>query len=357
MGLYLHSVDYSPEDIGYIAAIMLATRIVAPNIWGWLSDKTGRRLQIIRYGSFLACVCFILPIFNHDFWVMAVSIACFSFFWNAVLAQFEVLTLNYLGDDVFYYSRIRMWGSVGFIVVVVGLGALLDGLTLSIFPLVCVAFLLLIWLSSLTITEHTSTKIEHPHTDFWRIVVQRPVLSFLLGSFFLQLSHGSYYTFYSVMLETLEYSRSAIGSLWALGVVAEVYVFWVMHRLLHRFSLRGILLFSLALTVIRWVIIGVFPQSLLLLIFAQCLHAFSFGCAHAVAIEFIRSHFTGRTQGQGQALYSAVSFGAGGAIGALVSGFTWSLGAQVSFLVSALAALIAFVITYWGWRHFSSPKK
>ncbi len=272
LGLYLQSLHYSSQEIAYIAAIMLATRIVAPNIWGWLCDKTGRRLQIIRLGSFLACLCFLIPFFRNDFWMMALAVASFSFFWNAVLAQFEVLTLSHLEGRVFYYSRIRLWGSVGFIVVVVGLGAMFDVVSLSAFPLVAFIFLLLIWLSSLSITDKSHLDVVEHDGSFMSVVWQRPVFCFLLASFFLQFSHGSYYTFYSVMLEGLDYSRTAIGSLWALGVVAEVYIFWVMHRLLHRFSLRSILLFSLAVTVLRWIIIAFLSQYFTVLIFAQCQH-------------------------------------------------------------------------------------
>ncbi len=87
-----------------------------------------------------------------------------------------------------------------------------------------------------------------------------------------------------------------------------------------------------------------------MMIFAQLLHAFSFGCAHSVSIEFIRRNFSGASQGQGQALYSAVSFGAGGAAGALISGWVWATSPVLSFALSALAAAIALWLVWWGVR-------
>ena len=138
--------------------------------------------------------------------------------------------------------------------------------------------------------------------------------------FLLQFSHGPYYTFLSVYLEMHGYSRGQTGLLWSLGVVAEVVLFLVMHRLLARFTLRQILLASLALTALRWLLIGAWVDVLPLLIFAQCLHAASFASYHAAAVELVRTLFAGGNEGQGMALYSGISYGAGAASGALVSG-------------------------------------
>ena len=350
-GLYLQSLNYSPADIGYISAVLMATKIIAPNIWGYISDRTGKRLYIVRLGCFLACACFAILLFRNSFWWMVLAVSCYSFFWNAVLAQFEVITLDYLKLDTDLYSRIRVWGSIGFILVVVGLGALFDWISIGYLPVVVMLFLTLIWLSTLSLHDPVSNTQHHnPPQSLSKTIFKRPVQFFLLSSFLLQASHGSYYTFYSVFLESLDYSRTEIGGLWALGVIAEVLVFLIMHRVLRHYSLRAILLGSLFLTVVRWWIIGCFAESLSLLILAQLLHAFSFGTAHAVAIELIRRYFVGQIQGQGQALYSAMSFGAGGAVGALVSGIFWSQSPVLVFAISAFLAALAWLAVYIGLR-------
>ncbi len=351
LGLYLQSLDYSPTEIGQIFAVMMATRIVAPNIWGWLADHTGRRLSIIRLGSFLACASFSFMLWKQGFLWIAAIIAAYSFFWNAVLAQFEVVTLNFLDGMTHYYGRIRLWGSVGFIVAVVVLGYVFDSLSVAYMPVAALAFLFFIWISSLTVREQKTPLAEH-HLEkgFWQICLSKSVLSFLLASFLLQVSFGSYYTFYSVYLEGLHYSRTAIGLLWGLGVVAEVVVFWFMHHFMNRFGLRQIMLLTLFATAVRWWLIGCYPDNPGVLIFAQLLHAFAFGTAHAVSIEFIRRFFQGGNQGQGQALYSAVSFGAGGAVGALLSGWVWSASPVASFAFSTLSAVLAFALVFWGVR-------
>jgi PPP family 3-phenylpropionic acid transporter len=347
-GLYLQSLGFSALQIGYLGAILMGTKIVAPNLWGWLGDRLGQCLRILQVGCMLAILCFLIILFKHSFMWMAISVALYSFFWNAVLPQFEVVTLAHLGKSPHLYSRIRLWGSVGFVLVVLGLGLVFDVVDISYLPWVMLLMLTLIWLSSLSVSERPFNVGHGKEQPLWQTICEPHVLSFLLCVFLLQVSHGSYYTFYSVYLEALNYSRTTIGILWALGVVAEVLVFLVMHRVMHRYSLRQILLLSLSLTVVRWWLIGCYAEYTSVLFLAQGLHAFSFGCCHAVAIEFVRRHFHGAIQGQGQALYTAASFGAGGAMGAFVSGLVWAHSPVLSFALSALFAALALLVVWLG---------
>ncbi len=351
LGLYLQHLHFSAAQIGSIAAIMMVTRVVAPMLWGWLSDLTGRRLGVIRLGSLCACISFVGMLWQTEFFWLAMIIACYSFFWNAVLAQYEVITLGFLQGVTHFYSRIRLWGSIGFIVSVVSLGYWFDWRSVADLPVVAMLLLLSIWFSSLTIREpRPLCKSKQADVGVWQVLRSRSLQSFLLASFLLQLSFGSYYTFYSVYLESLSYPQGTIGVLWGLGVLAEVLVFWIMHQLIRRFSLRRLMLATLAFTVLRWCLIGGYAQSLGVLVFAQLLHAFSFGTAHAVSIEWVRRFFRGPVQGQGQALYSAASFGAGGALGALISGWVWDTSPMLSFAISAVAAALAWWLVWWGMR-------
>ena len=133
-------------------------------------------------------------------------------------------------------------------------------------------------------------------------------------------------------------------------MIAEIGVFAFAHRLLARFGLRTILLASLLLAALRWLMIGFGVDSLALLLVAQCLHAGSFGSFHAAGIEFLRRHSGAAQQGPGQVVYAAGSFGAGGALGALVSGLLWDLSARLGFVVAALAALAGWWIVRAGVR-------
>lgn len=350
-GIYLKSLGYSSQDVGIIGAIILATRIVAPNFWGWLADRTQHRLHIIRVGSLLASLIFACVMLDLRYWWLVLAISCYTFFWHAVLPQFEVITLGYLGNNYQRYGQIRLWGSMGFMASVVGLGWVFDVLPIRYLPVFILSFLILIWLSSLSLQDMAGKKIEPVRGGLLNVILQPTVLCFLIASFLLQFSHGPYYTFFTLYLvENYEYTRSATGLLWALGVVAEVAIFMVMYKLLQRFRLRELLLFSLLVSVLRWLLIGYCADSLWILLFAQLMHACSFGIAHSVSIELVRTYFSGGYQGQGQALYSSFSFGAGGAAGALVGGLLWDYSASLTFLLAAISVGIAFVLCYF-WLH------
>lgn len=346
--LYLDSLGFGAAAIGELMAFIMATKIIAPNVWGWIADHTGRRMAIVRIASFLAAAAFAGVFFGSSYGWLALVMMGFSFFWNASLPQFEATTLNHLGDRSHHYSRIRLWGSIGFIVTVAGLGPLLDRYGVTLLPPVLLALFTGIWLASLVVPERDAPPFAGSHERLTHVLRRPEVISLLVVCFLMQASHGPYYTFYSIYLQEHGYSRGAIGQLWALGVIAEVGVFLVMHRLLPRFGLRGLLLSGLALASLRWILIGAFVESLPVLMMAQLLHAASFGIYHATAIQLIHRYFVGRHQGRGQALYSSLSFGAGGAVGALYSGYLWdSGGPMVTFALAAAISGIALLIAWF----------
>lgn len=348
-GLYLKSLDFSVTQIGQLIAILMATKIVAPNVWGWIADMTGHRMTIVRSASLLAALSFMGVFAGSGFWWMALVMIAFSFFWNAALPQFEATTMNHLGGETHRYSGIRLWGSVGFIVAVAALGPLLDAFGTARLPQVLAVVFILIWLSSLYVPESAAGHLSMDQERL-RDVLRRPVVVALLAVCFLvQASHGPYYAFFSIYLESYGYSTALIGQLWALGVLAEIGVFLVMPRLLPRFGARALLLAAVVLTTLRWLLIAGFAAHLPVMLLAQTLHAASFGLYHAVAIYLVHRLFTGAHQGRGQALYSSVSFGAGGAAGSLVSGYLWTgMGAQSMYLLAAAVSLAAVAVVLAG---------
>jgi PPP family 3-phenylpropionic acid transporter len=209
--------------------------------------------------------------------------------------------------------------------------------------------MIVVWFMSMVIPDISVEYSEHLNVSLGKILFRPHILSFLLVCFLMLASHGPYYTFYSIYLEDNNYSKTFIGEMWALGVIAEIVLFVIMHRLVNYFGLKSLLLFSLLLAAIRWLLIGYFINFLGLLIIAQLLHAATFGIYHAVAIQYVHKFFRGKLQGRGQALYSSVGFGAGMAVGSLVSGYVWDrAGALVCFQGAAISAFLAFIIA-WVW--------
>jgi MFS transporter, PPP family, 3-phenylpropionic acid transporter len=352
--LYLQSKDFDARAIGELMAIVMATKIIAPYIWGWIADHTGRGMQLIRLAGIGALVAFAGVLLDSAYWWLVIVMSLFSFFWNAQLPQFEVNTINHLEQDSHRYSTIRLWGSLGFVLSVVGIGALLEQHDISLLPKFVLLFFALIVVSSFLVPEKNSDKHLHADGHIISVLKQPMVLAVMAVCFLAQLSHGAYYTFFSIYLREHAYSSTTIGSLWALGVCAEIVVFFFMYKLMPKFGARNLLLAALALSALRWYLIGHFVDELAILLFAQTLHAASFGLYHAVSIELFHRFFRGSHQGRGQALYSSISFGAGGALGSYISGRFWDDGGAT--LIFNLSAVIAFIALIIAWRFIEEKK-
>jgi PPP family 3-phenylpropionic acid transporter len=346
--LYLHTIGFDAQAIGELIAISLATKIIAPNIWGWIADHTGRHIALVRLSSFLAALSFLGVLLAGDSYLwLALITALFSFFWNAALPQFEATTFALLGTEAHRYSHIRLWGSIGFIVTVALFGWLFQYVSITLLPLLLVGLFIGIWVTTLLIPEKITVQQSIAPQSFYQVLKNPTIIALFFICFLMQASHAPYYTFYSIYLEEQGYTRNLIGQLWALGVIAEVGAFLIMHRLLTRFSLNSLLIISLGLTGIRWLLIGYYAESLAILLFAQLLHAASFGLYHGVVMQFIRQKFTDSHQGRAQALYSSLSFGVGGAVGSLISGYTWEY-VEIRYLWAAVICFIAIWIS-WQW--------
>lgn len=350
--LYLQDQGFSYLRIATLMATIQLTKVVAPSVWGWLGDRSGKRVRLVRLGAVVGALCFLGVFARPGFYGLMLVMLAFTFFWNAILPLYEVITLRRLGAQRAKYGRIRLWGSVGFIISVAGVGGLLEVVPLRLLPWIVLPLFAGIVISTVLVpAEGGQPRSPAPRGSLKRIVSDPAVLSFFAMNFLLQVSHGAYYTFFSIHLEQHGYGKIATGLLWSLGVLAEIGLFLVMHRIFRRFTVRTIALAALTLTLVRWVMIAEASDVLTLLIIAQCLHAASYGALHALSVQYVQGYFGQHHHGQGQALYSGLTFGAGGAAGAWMSGFLVAgFGTQMAFLGSAAAMAVALVITWFGLR-------
>ena len=345
--LYLESQQFNAVQIGELSALMVASKVVAPNIWGAIADYTGRSLRIIRMASFFATVFFAGFLFLKGYQWFAWITVCFSFFWNAALPQFEAVTLFHLQHEPHKYSQIRLWGSVGFIVTVLALGRWLEQYSIKLLPLIILVLLSLIWFVTLLTPEAKIDRKSQDKINIWKIIFRPEVLAFLTVYMLLQIAHGPYYVFFSIYLEQLDYSSTIIGMLWALGVCAEIVLFLFMKPVLKFVSLRRILLISIVFSIVRWLLIAHYAHVFEIIVIAQLLHAATFGSSHIAAIHLVHQYFGTQHQGKGQALYSSMSFGLGGMLGSLYSGYLWdSLGAEFVYSMAAACCCIAFLVAF-----------
>jgi PPP family 3-phenylpropionic acid transporter len=349
--LYLQSLSFTATDIAILMSLMQVMRVVAPNLWGWLADRLGARMPIVRLSAVVALAGFCLFFLTRSFWGVFVGMALMAFFWSAALPLIESLTFAHLRGDTERYGKIRLWGSVGFIVAVLGIGHALNALTVD--NLLWMIALVLAGIAVFSFTVPEAGRPPHHHdTPGLGSVLRRPEVRAVLGGcFFMSAAHGALYVFYSIYLVEAGYSKAVVGWMWTLGVVAEILVFMLMPRINARYSLRAVLLVSYAAAVLRFVMIGWGVESFLVLVLAQLLHGLTFGSYHAASIAAINQWFPGRLQARGQALYGSISFGAGGMLGGLLSGYTWDQpGPAWTYTIGAGFALMGWWVIRRGWR-------
>ncbi|MEM8594093.1 MAG: MFS transporter, partial [Pseudomonadota bacterium] len=231
--LWLSEQGFNERQIGVLIAVSMSTKLIAPSFWGWLADRMGRHLHVLQGCAVLGTLCFCLVFVRTDFWFLFVALFLFSFFWDAVMPQIEVLTLAKLeqNQDESNYTLVRLWGSVSFILVVLGLGLLFDYVSINTLPYFLLAFLCVFIASSVYLPNVTVEKNIQQSPDVFSVLKRPDVIGFLLVCALLQISHGPYYTWFSVYLKDLGYSLSAIGVLWTLSVIAEIVLFVFMRQL------------------------------------------------------------------------------------------------------------------------------
>ncbi|HEX5364031.1 MAG TPA: MFS transporter, partial [Gallionella sp.] len=289
--LYLKSIHFNAIEISILMSVQPVMRMLAPNLWGWLADHTGKRLLVIQVAAALSALFYLGVFVTTSFWGMLLVLGLMSFFWSASMPLVEATTLSYLGKHTASYGRIRSWGSIGFIVAVVGLGYAFDYIAIAWLLWAGVVCEIGILIFSRQIPH---TEVQAHHTDrqpIRQIMLQPRVLALFGACFLMSVAHGPYYTFYSIYLVEHGYAKSAVGGLWALGVICEIGVFFLMPWLVRRYGFTRILIFSFGCAVLRFMLIGYAVDFLTLLLIAQVLHAATFGAYHAASVGMVHESF------------------------------------------------------------------
>lgn len=346
---YLQTLGFRAFEIALLISQMQLMRIVAPNVWGWLADHGGSRLSIIRLTAAMAALSVTGFYFIGGFWAWWGVLGVMGFFWSASLPLFEALTLDRLKQSGGDYSRVRLWGSVGFIVAVAGAGWLLDRLPIEHIRAMMLAMLIGILGFALLASDPPLPHASGGRVTLWPVLRSRKVATLLLACFTMSAAHGAFYLFFSIYLAGHGYSQTAIGILWSVGVLAEIGVFLFGGPYLRRYSTRAILLACFVSAALRFSVTALAPENIWLIVFAQALHALSFGAYHSTAIQAVQRWFPVGCQGRGQALYSSLSFGAGGLLGGLLAGAIWEGGGGgTAYLVSAAIAILGGLLVTIG---------
>jgi len=338
--LYCYHLGFSGFQIGVLSGIRSVTLVVFPLFWGLVADRFHARRKIYIGCNLVSTLFWALLLFTSDFSTMAVIIALYGVFYAPIISFLEAFTMDALGDDKESYGRLRAYGSISFILTVLILGKVLDLAGVGIIVTLILAGSLVQAVAAFKIPDVQLKKRISDRAGL-RFFIRPRVLVFLTCAFLMLVSHGTYYGFYSIHLETLGLDKTFIGFSWALASTAEILVMVKSDRLFARFSLERVLAFSFIVAALRWVILFVTASPAIILL-SQVLHAVTYGTFHMASILYIDRLTPDASKTMGQAVNNAVTYGLGLVVGFLFSGMLYeSLGAYNLFGISSLIALAA----------------
>jgi len=341
--LYLAGRGLHAGEIAFVLALPSIARVFAPALWGWVADRSGAQRGIVVFACFANGACFALLPLTADVAGLAWLIAAMSVMSAGAMPLIETITLGSLAGQTGKYGPIRLWGSIGFIAAVLAGGAALDRAPVAMLPYA----LVVLSVASLVVALALPRGHVHAARQKTRLELSAAARSLLAAGFCMTAAHGTLYAFLTLHLERAGYSATLIGGLWTLGVLAEIVVFLYLPALFRRFALSAILVASFGCAAVRFVAIGWLPGELWLLVIAQLLHAATFGAFHAASVATVHRVFPEAAHARGQALFSSICYGAGGAAGALVAGAAWeAAGPGMAFSASSCAALIGAYFAY-----------
>ena len=348
--LFFEERGLSAAQIGVLMSLLQVMRIFGPNVWGWVADHRSQRVAVLRVTSLAAVISFCGMFFGQTFAYFFAVMVIVNLFTSAQGPLSEALMLSAMRGDLTHYGRLRLWGSVGFIFSVMAAGQLLDWYSVELMPWLALIMLAMVSVVTLRMREEAPIVHRSDSPSVMSVLRKREVWSFFTSTFLMVAAHASLYVYYSLYLSQIGYSKTVIGLMWSLGVIAEIIFFFYQEPLFKRFGVKNLMFVSLAIGVIRFLMIAFGAQSSVLLLIAQVLHAATFGVHHSSSVATLQRWFSGPLQARGQALFISISYGLGGTLGGLLLSACWdTFGAQLVYVIAALMSgfgLVAAVLSY-----------
>jgi len=355
--LWLKELGFGLLAISVLTSMQAATRLFAPYAWGWLSDHTGERVKLLRFGATAALVFACFLFLNLSPLGLGIVLLLMFTHTSAMMPMSEAAMAHLVSQggsfDAKRYGRVRLFGSVGFLITVFVAGAWFEFFGMHQFPAWTVFSLLAVAVSVWMLPDlKEGLPAVHHKVQVGPVLRQRAVQWFFASAFLHVLSHIGIYVFFSLFLDSLGYSKTLIGMLWAVSVVAEIAWFYSQSQWMAKLPLTAWLVVCSATMLLRMGLTAEWAQVLWVLVFSQVLHALTFAAHHTVCIALLSHHFPGRLRGRGQALYTVVAYGFPGVIGGLLGGMLSDrYGLQSVYWASMVTSALATFAAYKVWRH------
>ncbi|WP_080804372.1 MFS transporter [Desulfamplus magnetovallimortis] len=362
--LFCRHLGFSGFEIGLISSVKTAAVVIFPVLWAMAADRFNARKSILIFCTSMSCLLWLPLFFTRTFTPLFLVIACQSIFYAPIVSFIEAFAMDILGKEKRKYGNSRVWGSIAFILLSMGLGKVLTFKPIDIIiPMMLGGMVLQVLLTvKLPPTQSAGNAGISSGLSGFRNFFSFNTSMFLFAAFLMLTSHGAYYGFFSIYLESLGFSTGFIGFAWGVASVAEIAVMVFSGPLFSRFTLKRILALSFFAAVIRWFLLfatssEIFhnsastlpPFTLLagLILFSQLLHALTYGAFHVSSILAVDklSQESGATFGQ--AVNNAVTYGAGMMAGFMLSGMFYDTVHAYLFLASAGCALFGLIVIFF----------
>jgi len=316
--MYLEQIGLGVAMIGVMTGLLAATRIVAPPLLGHRLDQQSATFvrRFLVAAALMAALCALLIGISHQMIIIALITLLFGICWSVILPLTDSLSVTVSEALLADYGRLRVWGSLGFVIASLAGGIWLPGDTLILgFPLALASLMLI---TAFAVNGFPSLTLP-PAADIGHSGFSRAFMTLLLVAFVMQVSHGAYYGFFSLYLADAGYSGWQIGAYWVVGVAAEIVLMWVWTRPLQQAAPAYVFATCMALAALRWLGIGLSTDAVWLFAL-QLLHAASFAAFHVVAIAWVKRLSPDSRHAAAQGWYSAAGFGLGSMIGIMGCG-------------------------------------
>jgi len=342
---------FDKTQIGVILGFFAAMAVIAPPIWGYLVDRTGRPRLILGLAVLGAAPTFLLFGLTHAMWVAAAIAALFGFFYCSLVPLTNGITFRYLKARSGDYGRIRIGGSVGFILTVLALewsGISKDSPGKMILGAMLVAGVIhLTSVFFLPDADGGTTRKAKDHDDHHapnlRALLNRRFLCFTFAALLGRMSMMAYYSFFTLFLAE-QFGMEKPGLLWVIGPLSEIPVIFYSRRIMAKIGARN--LFALGLFGCAVRLLGFAGASYVwMLIPLQLLHSLTFGAFHTASVTYVSKCVPRDLQGTAQATFAACTAGIGGIAGSALGGrIAENYGFPMLYLSAGLFAVVALVI-------------
>ncbi|MBF0354230.1 MAG: 3-phenylpropionate MFS transporter [Alphaproteobacteria bacterium] len=342
--VWLAGRGLSEWEIGVVLAAGSFSKVLLNPLVGTWVDHLGRRRTAMIALAFATFFSFCAFWVTEGFLPLLLLSALSSGLFAAQMPLAESLSLHMAHRHQFDYGRVRLWGSLTFILSAMLGGWMLAGRSSEIVLPISLAGFLLMALISLGLPEFSvEKKSEETGAGMMALLSGRQFLIFLLAASLLQASHTVYYGFSTLHWRTAGIDETTIGLLWALGVLSEIVLFSQGNRVLKHLDPRRLLILAGLGGLIRWLVLGV-TTWVPALIAAQTLHALTFGAAHLGAMHYLLRTIAPNLSARAQGLYSSGVMGIALSAGMLTAGPLYhALGGFAFLLMAGLSVLGAFV--------------